>query len=325
MLSFGIIGGVSEPSIEQNLYGNFELVGGSDIVAGVAATLPTGHTNVFTGAIEGTYIDDGDGLFHYDMNTTQLPLRWQLQRQINGFEEGHTYRYQALVKTTTDAPTGVEVRALNINSLVRLELVDDRNSFCDNTQDFKLMWIDFRCTGINGNAGFRHGCGLWNSTPTRQETKAIRVFDLSLPWDNNLIANGSFLLGAVDWVTENATMTVVDFEGELNVAHVVPTSTWAKIKQAFITEAGKSYTITLRAQGSAINNNTSVFLYNGDLEATSITTVGDIYGVGSGGNVDAWRDFKHTFVATSGFVTVGLNVNNAIGGYFGSVRVEEVL
>lgn len=170
-------------TVGPNLYPNYELVNGSDIIQDVpTGSLPDGHVLAFETSfpVDADYIDEGDGSFHYRLNTLQEVGRLSLQQTISGFEVGKVYRFQVKVKTTTSAPTGTVVRALHIAALVDMNLVEIWDSFIIENSDFVLRWIDFEVTASNGRGNFRHGAGVFDPVATMQETKDIAIYELEL-------------------------------------------------------------------------------------------------------------------------------------------------
>lgn len=170
--------------IGDNLYPNFNLDGGSDIVQDVpVSTLPTGHNLAFNtvNPCDALYTTPDNIEYFYLFNTAEAPVRLVLQQTIGYgiFEVGKKYRYQARVRTVTSVPTGEEVRAIHIATTTDLNILDGDNAMIGENQDYKLRWIDFEVTDTAlGRANFRHGVGLWEIVTTAQDTRDIAIYEL---------------------------------------------------------------------------------------------------------------------------------------------------
>jgi len=173
--------------IGDNFYTNAALINGSDIVQDVpTGTLPDDHNLVFNTSdpCNATYQDLGDGTFNYIFNPEMAVVRLALQNTVGGFDEGKTYRYQVMVRTKNDNPAAIVERAIHIAAMVNMEFVDTDHASMRQNSDFYLRWIDFKATGDNARGNFRHGAGVWNTTPTEWEYKDIAIYELEEFGDN---------------------------------------------------------------------------------------------------------------------------------------------
>ena len=190
--------------VGTNLYPNPELVGGSNIVADVFATMPTNHVATIFAAnpADATYLGAGNPAYTFvGTGNSRFSIACNVNTATNRgvtLQGQREYRFSATVQSIGEA--AVETRLINVAAPANGAFVTDGPLYIpDGTpQD---VYIDFAIPAINASVQLRHGIGMFNAVLTvgaTQQTSNLKLeeigpmpllFDEFTAVDNTLVIN----------------------------------------------------------------------------------------------------------------------------------------
>ena len=175
-----------EAPVRVNLYPNPTLVGGSNILADVYATLPTSHVaTLFAGnPCDATYLGAGDPAYTY---TSTGNSRFSMAVNVNTatnrgvtLPPGRKYRYSADVQAINQA-LATATRLINVAApAAGCAITLDRASVIPNGT-IQRVFIDFTIPTAAANCQLRHGMGMFEAvTPVgaTQQTTNLWIEDI---------------------------------------------------------------------------------------------------------------------------------------------------
>lgn len=164
-----------------NLYPNPTLVGGSDIVADVFATIPTNHVATAFGGVpcDATYLGAGNPAYTFvGTGNSRFAISCNVNTATNRgvtLPGGRKYRFSATVISIGEA--AVATRLINGSAAAAgAVIIDGPLIVPDGTPQF--TYIDFGLETGSSNIQLRHGMGMFNLVATVGATQ--QTIDLTL-------------------------------------------------------------------------------------------------------------------------------------------------
>ena len=181
-----IEGGGVTPT-DPNRYPNPTLIGGSNIVADVFATMPDSHVATIFGGnpCDATYLGPGNPAYTFvSTGNSRFSIACNVNTATNRgvtLPGGREYRFSATVQSIGEA--AVETRLVNAASPTNGAVITDGPLIIpDGTP--QLAHIDFKLDTLASAIQLRHGMGMFNAVATvgaTQQTSNLKLEDIG-PW-----------------------------------------------------------------------------------------------------------------------------------------------